>query len=191
MNLFSKKGLLKMNYNLNPLLQNRMVLYFFFFLTVVDLFYLATLRDFMTVTIIVLTGFLTSFFSKNMIVILCIALSVGHLIKYGTGNVIRKEGATTMEDSKDEVSGDSSSSKDTVGSKDTVDSKDIVSAKSAVGSKGKSSDEKKRAKDDLMEGLKEFQSVQGDLVNGIQKLQPMLTKAESFIEKYETYKNMN
>jgi hypothetical protein len=181
MNLFSKKGLLKMNYNLNPLLQNRIVLYFFFFLTVVDLFYLANKRDFMTVTIIVLTGFLTSFFSKNMIVILCIALSVGHVIKYGTGNSARREGATTMADSDDEISGDSSTTKD-----------DVSSTKKDTGSKkGKTSDEKKKAKDDLMEGLKEFQSVQGDLVNGIQKLQPMLSKAESFIEKYETYKNIN
>jgi hypothetical protein len=185
MNLFSKKGLLKMNYNLNPLLQNRMVLYFFFFLAIADLFYLANLRDFTTVTIIVLTGFLTSFFSKNMIVILCVALSVGHVMKYGTGNVTRREGAKTMADSSDEISGDSTSSND-----DISGDSSSLKAKGTVGSKGKHSDEKKKAKDDLMEGLKEFQSVQGDLVNGIQKLQPMLSKAESFIEKYETYKNM-
>jgi hypothetical protein len=180
MNIFSKKGLFKMNYNLNPLLQNRVVLYVFFFLAIADLFYLANLRDFTTVTIIVLTGFLTSFFSKNMIVILCVALSVGHVLKYGAG---AREGATTMADSKDtEIDGEP---------KGTNDKEESKVSKDLKVSKGTSSDEKKKAKDELMKGLKEFQSVQGDLMSGIEKLQPMLNKAESFIEKYETYKNIN
>jgi hypothetical protein len=42
-----------------------------------------------------------------------------------------------------------------------------------------------------MKGLKEFQSVQTDLVNGIEKLQPMIEKAEAFVSKYENYRNVN
>jgi hypothetical protein len=174
MNIFSSKGMFKSSYNLNPLLQNRIVLYFLFFLAIADLFYLANLRDFPTVSNIILAGGLTSFFSKNMIVILCVALSVGHVTKYGTGNGTGygtgREGATTMADSTDKE-GDTEP-------EEKPESKP-------------SSDKKKKAKEELMKGLKEFQSVQGDLMSGIEKLQPMLTKAESFIEKYENYKNIN
>jgi hypothetical protein len=176
--------ILKISYNFNPLLQNQVVLYFFFFLTIADMFYLANIRDFNTLTIIILTGFLTSFFSKNMIVILCVALCVAHVLKYGTGNKF-SEGATTMADSKEETEDDKhdveeSKPKDSM--KKSADKKESVS---------KEGDKKKKAKDDLMKGLKDFQSVQGDLVSGIEKLQPMLDKAEAFVEKYENYKNMN
>jgi len=176
---FPKLKGLKLNYNLNPLLQNQIVLYIFFFLAIVDLFYLANTKDFATVTIIILTGFLTSFFSKNMIVILCISLCVGHIIKYGTGNKGR-EGAENMSDSKD--SGDL---------KDTNDVSNEDAPKKKSLSKNSSIEEKKKAKEDLMKGLKEFQSVQTDLVNGIEKLQPMIEKAEAFVSKYENYRNVN
>lgn len=178
--MFSKSNLLKMSYNFSPVLQNRVVLYLFFFLTLADLFYLANVRDFTTVSIIILIGFLTSFFSKNMIVILCIALSVGHVLKYGTGNGTGREGAANMSESKE-------SSVDDV--------KHETATEAPVTKHASKSDEstgaKKKAKDDLMKGLKEFQSVQGDLVSGIEKLKPMLDKAETFIEKYENYKNIN
>jgi len=53
-------------------------------LAIGNLFYLGTSNDIWTIAIFVLTGFLTSFFSKNMVVILCIALVVSSIIKYGT-----------------------------------------------------------------------------------------------------------
>ena len=66
------------------LLSNRGVLYILFALAIGNLFYLGTSNDIWTIAIFVLTGFLTSFFSKNMVVILCIALVVSSIIKYGT-----------------------------------------------------------------------------------------------------------
>jgi hypothetical protein len=177
---FPKFKALKLNYNLNPLLQNQLVLYLFFFLAIVDLFYLANTKDFATVTIIILTGFLTSFFSKNMIVILCISLCVGHIIKYGTGNK-RREGAENISDSQE--SGDLTDMNDSSTEESSTKKKSL--------SKNSSIDEKKKAKEDLMKGLKEFQLVQTDLVNGIEKLQPMIEKAEAFVSKYENYRNVN
>ena len=175
MNLFSKKGLLKTGFDFHPILQNQLVLYFFFFLIIADLFYLANMRDFTTVSIIILTGFLTSFFSKNMIVIMCIGLSTGNVLKYGAGQT--REGATTMENADADESKLDSKEKDS--SESTKDKKE-----------DKLTETKKKAKDDLMKGLKEFQSVQNDLMSGVEKLQPMLSKAENFIEKYEAFKSM-
>jgi hypothetical protein len=43
-----------------------------------------------TIVVFILVGILTSFFSKNMLIILFIALTVSNVVKYGTS--IRQEG---------------------------------------------------------------------------------------------------
>jgi hypothetical protein len=72
------------------ILYNRNVLYFIFFLSLGYLFYILSVSDFYTFSIFVIIGFLTSFFSKNMVVILSLAMSVSFIFKYGTN--IRPEG---------------------------------------------------------------------------------------------------
>lgn len=72
------------------ILYNRAVLYFIFFLTLGYLFFLLIQTDYYTFAIFLLIGFLTSFFSKNMIVILSLAMSVSFIFKYGTK--LRPEG---------------------------------------------------------------------------------------------------
>ena len=59
-----------------------------------------TQQDHMSVVIMVIVGLLTSFFSKNMVVIMCIALVVTNLLKYGTR--LRSEGFKTMAGEEDE-----------------------------------------------------------------------------------------
>jgi hypothetical protein len=71
-------------------LYNKYVLYFIFLITLGYLFILLTLNDFYTFFIFILIGFLTSFFSKNMVVILSLAMSLSFILKYGTK--IRPEG---------------------------------------------------------------------------------------------------
>ena len=72
------------------ILYNRAVLYVIFFLTLGYLFILTIQTDYYTFVIFILIGFLTSFFSKNMIVILSLAMSVSFIFKYGTK--VRPEG---------------------------------------------------------------------------------------------------
>jgi len=77
------------------ILYNRVVLYFVFFLTLGYLFFLLIQTDYYTFAIFILIGFLTSFFSKNMVVILSLAMSVSFIFKYGTK--IRPEGFAEKE----------------------------------------------------------------------------------------------
>jgi hypothetical protein len=74
----------------NPILHNRWVLYVIFFISLANLFYLSVERDFTTISIFILVGFLTSFFSKNMLIILFFGLVSANILKYGSGIV--KEG---------------------------------------------------------------------------------------------------
>ena len=65
------------------ILENVAVLYFFFFSALISLVYFAGMEDLDTVIVFALSGFVTSFFSKNMTVILVIMLVVSHVYKYG------------------------------------------------------------------------------------------------------------
>ena len=101
-NIFSNNSNSKFSEKFKSILSNRGILYILFVLAIGNLFYLGTSNDIWTIAIFVLTGFLTSFFSKNMVVILCIALVVSSIIKYGTptGSSEGFEGLTDNDKSK-------------------------------------------------------------------------------------------
>jgi len=96
------KSLMKQNLfslNNNALLHNRGILYFVFLLSLGNLFYLLMERDITTIVVFLIVGFLTSFFSKNMMVILFVAVAVGNILKYGAN--IRNEGLENMAGEED------------------------------------------------------------------------------------------
>jgi hypothetical protein len=69
--------------NKNAILHNKYVLYLIFIIALCNLLTLVYTYDYYSASIFVLIGFLTSFFSKNMIVILFIAIAFTNIIKYG------------------------------------------------------------------------------------------------------------
>ena len=81
LSMFSNRLLASKN---NAILHNRFVLYFIFFISLGNLFYLTMESDVFSIMTFVLIGFITSFFSKNMIVILVIALAMTNILKFGT-----------------------------------------------------------------------------------------------------------
>lgn len=80
------------------ILQNRFVLYFILFLALSDLLFLAMGREFVSIAVFILSGFVTSFFSKNMMVIMCVAMVISNILRYGTG-VRMTEGLVSEEKS--------------------------------------------------------------------------------------------
>jgi len=86
------------------ILYNRYLLYFIFAIALGNVVQLMTQQDHMSVVIMVIVGLLTSFFSKNMVVILCIALVVTNILKYGTK--LRVEGFETSEEEETGESGE-------------------------------------------------------------------------------------
>ena len=90
--------LLKMKYNMNPVLQNQVVLYLFLFMTLTQIVVFVSKNDITGIVLMCLVGVLTSFFSKNMIVILCVALIMTNLLKKG----MKKVGYEGFEDKEEE-----------------------------------------------------------------------------------------
>jgi hypothetical protein len=77
------------------LFRHRTTLYFVFFLSLTYLFYLLLMVDFPTIFFFGLVGLVTSFFSKNMIVVLSVALSLTLLMNY-SGSLGNSLAATTV-----------------------------------------------------------------------------------------------
>ena len=89
----------------NIILHNRYLLYFIFIVALSDFLYLVYINDIYSASIFALIGFLTSFFSKNMIVILVMAMAVSNIIKFGNRSAV-KEGFTDDDVAEDEVAED-------------------------------------------------------------------------------------
>ena len=43
--------------------------------------------------------------------------------------------------------------------------------------------------DELKKGQKDFENIGKDIMENVKKIEPLLDKAEAFINKYENYKN--
>ena len=84
----------------HDVLHNQYVLYFIFFVAIGNLFLFVSSDDLMSAGVLFTAGLLTSFFSKNMIVILVTAMVVSNIIRLGFTN--RREGFKEDDDDDDD-----------------------------------------------------------------------------------------
>jgi hypothetical protein len=157
----------------NPFLYNRAVLYFLVFFTLSEIAYLVNQNDTASVMTLVLIGLLTSFFNKNMIIILFTTLVLTNLLRF----VQPKQDYLLSEGFEDNTEKDTASS-------------DKTSSEKKSSTQEKKPSEKEEVSLKLKEDFAEFQTVQKKILDSMNDLSPLLDKAESFIQKYEQYKNM-
>ena len=155
--------------NSNSILHNRVLLYALLILALLDLFYLANRKDFTSVTIFILVGLLTSFFCKNMIVILFVSICITHILKYPRS----LEGAENMDDEEEE--------------KKENEEKENMENEDDEDDEKKENMENKKNTQEMTNEMKEFMEVQNKIIGGMSELEPLMQKAEGFIEKFEKY----
>jgi chromate transport protein ChrA len=85
------------------ILSNKYFLWVVLAFALLNLLYMAIGRDYMSIVAFVLVGFLTSFFSKNMVVILLVAIVVGNVVRFGARSLREgmSEGAEGEEEEKE------------------------------------------------------------------------------------------
>ena len=163
--------------NMNSVLYNKFVLYFILVLSLANLFFMVSANQYLFASIFVLVGFITSFFSKNMMVILCVAMVVTNILKYGSKASV--EGMENDDKEKD------SSEKDItpVKSSKEPDDKQTVN---------KETEEKMTKKqEDILKQYKELLELQEKITENIQGINDPLTKAEGLVSSMkESLMNM-
>jgi hypothetical protein len=178
----SLKSLRSFNLNLNPILQNRLVLYFLLFIAIIDLFYSLQTSDFTAIFIFLIVGFVTSMFSRNMITVLSIALAGSHLIRFGTKI---SEGL----ENKDEETKDDK--KDNKNKKTQEEDNDDEEEELLDGIEEKADRDKLKDlitnREKVNEDFSKMSGTADKIVNSLKELQPLITQTESFVEKYSDY----
>lgn len=175
--------------NLSPklLLENKIVLYIVAAIAIVNLLTFANKKDYNSVLIFIIIGFLISFFSKNMIVIFLSAILFTHAFKYVLGNAEgmknKKEGLENKDDEEEENADGDEENAD-------GDEEEVVKApvKTDAEKEQEAIDKKKQTYNELKNDFTEFQSIQKDILKNMKEIDPLLNKAENFIEKFESYK---
>ena len=160
----------KSKFNLKTVIHNQYVLYAVCLVALMNVIQYANSKDFNSMFILLIIGFVTSFFSKNMVVILSISVIATYLLckcnithKYTEG----LEGIENEEEEEEEKVEIEEPVEEPVD--DETDPELDTSA--------------------MKGNLEEFAQLQHGIIEGLEKIEPMLTRAESFIEKFN--KNSN
>lgn len=168
---FSLKNVLQFQ----PLLKSQLVLYLFLLIALFEIVHFGTNQNVNGVLLLFLIGFLTSFFSKNMIIILFSAIVFTNMIVYGA-QLKYREGF----DKKEEEIKIAKKNKKNDEELEEEDSKKEMTKKDI---------EEQFA--NLQKELPEFQKVQMEILENMEKMDPLLEKAETFINKYSEYRDSN
>jgi hypothetical protein len=142
------------------------------------------------IVLMCIIGFLTSFFSKNMIVILCVVLTMTNLVKKGMKQV-GYEGFEDNEEPEDEDTAkkEKPAKKEKTTKKETPAEDEIDNAPNSNELSDQTKDEMKREFEKLKEEYPEFSALKEDIVDAMVKIDPILDKAETFMNKYSKYKS--
>ena len=189
-------------FDFTNLLKSRIVLYVFFILSISQLYTYSVTADYLSAVIFLLVGFLVSFFSNNMSVIMCFALSLSYMLKYGDSMRYENEGMTTKLEEGELNDNDSLSvnvSDELATMPDTLPSKtnetDIVipetekkndkNVKKGMDKASTQMDEKKRAE------YKHLLELQLKLITGISNMQPILSEVAKSIDNMKNSTKTN
>jgi hypothetical protein len=176
--------------NFNPLLKSRLVLYFLFFVSLANLYTFVSTGNAIYAAVFVLVGFLTAFFSKNMVVIMMIALAVSNVFLYGKqiSNIEEGFDTTMTTDEDDDASVDEDKAEASLqklvgsSSKSTPDPKDSKKSTTAIkGIKEKKPQPTEAQVEETKADLKGLLELEVKLMQGVTEMQPLLEKAKETI----------
>jgi len=174
-NYFNK--FMKLSYNFKPLLHNRIILYLFFAVALFEAIYYLQIGDTFSFSTLILIGLLTSFFNKNMIIILFVAIVFTHILKYG--RVSYSEGMENNEGDHKVVN------KTTEKVMDEMDKiKDLTKKINTT-----IADSKDEKKNELIDNIQDIKETRDKIIENVQNMQPLLDKFQGYVEKFKEYKN--
>jgi len=152
----------------NSLLYNRALLYFIFFLSLFQLYTFSVSGNSVLAITFLLVGFLTSFFSKNMIVILVIALVFTGVLQLGIsrsgieGMTEGNDPTASAEPKKDEAKPDAAKKEETTEKQETV---------------------KEEKKNEIVKDGQKLESLQNKILENFKEIEPYMSQAEVLVDK--------
>lgn len=169
------KSRLSVSMSNSSLLHSKFVLYLVFGLVLVNLFFSMLSQRYRYISTVFLIGFLISQFTKNMTVILLLSLVLSNVIMmFWTSNGALNEG---FEDGADEKKSGDKEEEEDMGEGEAKKDEQV---KKLIDDKGKLVEMKKDAE--------ELLNTQKQILDGLNQIEPLLTRAEKLSEKFSTMK---
>ncbi len=175
----------KITGGVNKLLTNKAVLYFMSFLAFIDVYNHLQNNDTQSLFVFVISVYLTSMSTDNLIVIIIVGLVVSNIYKSLT-----KEGFETPPDLMPDAGEDQEEQQEAFENKsenDDDDDDDDDEEEANVEKESMSSNKnisKKQVKD-----AKELANVQGQMLNNLKAMTPLIKQVEGFADKYKSSLN--
>lgn len=180
------KSLRKFNVSFKPVISNTPLLYAIALLSCLDIMYMFQSNKFNALFVFFISALIMTYFSKNMMVILFFALVITHIFRFGSnvseGMESKNKGKSDEEDKNGDD--DEESSEDKPKKKADIDEvvDDMIN--------NMTEDEKNEIienKDEITKDFAEVSKLQETMVNNVKSLEPLLNKAEKFMNKYGKY----
>lgn len=165
------------------MLNNKWILYFIFVVALADVINFYQRGNLTAVAIFFVVGFLTQFFSKNMLVILVMSIAVSHLVAYGN------RFAEGMEDKEDE---EEEGFEEGADGEDPEEEEEAPAEEEEEEEKPETKEESMTTKKDNDDQTSQLLKKQNELMAKMNQLQPLLDKAESLFKTQKTdgFQNM-
>jgi hypothetical protein len=162
------------------ILYNKWILYLMFIISLVDLTQFYMRGNTNAVFLFIAVGVLTTFFSKNMTVVLVIALALTHIVSYGTGAL---EGMDGEAEEADEEEADEEEEVEEEEEEVVEDAKEesFSDSKKSIDETAKTVALLSKDTKDLPTQTVELLNKQKELMANMTQLQPLLKKAEDII----------
>lgn len=180
------------------ILHNKLLLYVVFLMLLVNMYSQLVIGNYRFLATVFLIGFLTSQFTKNMMVIMFISLTVANALRRiwtGTeGFESKEDGEDGEEDEKvGEDDGEEKDGEEEEGMT-TQDKMEKKETKDAVDSEVKTNPEINKLMNDknklvaLKKDAEDLLTTQKEILSGLNKMEPLLNRAEKLSEKFSTRK---
>ena len=163
----------------NSLLYNRFVLYFVFVLALFQLYTFSVSGNMGLAISFLLVGFLTSFFSKNMTVILVISLAFTGILQFGLDNRDMEGMTEGVENANNDNKVAAEPSKDKVA--DTTNA--TVNEKDKTEKTKPKEDSLTEKKDEIAKDGKKLEALQSKILDNFQEISPYMKQAEGLVDK--------
>jgi hypothetical protein len=170
----------------NGMLHNKVLLYVVFIFSLLNLFLFTNTGNYTSVVVFLLIGFLTSFFSKNMLVILLLSLILTNILKYGSSlSEGFEEGAKNKEDEDDEGFEEGAKGRDEEDEEGfeegaTGDKEDEEGFEKRLDGKEDEEGTKDKSKENEKEGLEDLKKYADNLMKTISGLNKQIDKFSKF-----------
>lgn len=180
------KSLRKFNISFKPVISNTPLLYAIALLSCLDIMYMFQSNKFNALFVFFLTAMIMTYFSKNMMIILFFALVITHIFRFGSN----------VSEGMESKNKDNSDEEDKNGEDDEESSEDKPKKKADIDEvvddmiNNMTEDEKNEIienKDEITKDFAEVSKLQETMVNNVKSLEPLLNKAEKFMNKYGKY----